>query len=276
MLQQQQQQQEHEQQHSGLPTSPPCSLRKRLPGMARRPSTNWGPEPVARGTLPGGGVHARHASPLGCGGSSSPAVPTVRQRQHADEAAIAQEEQEQPPAAPPPSSAPPELAVAPPAQRALERGEDDHGAHGGGGGGQRRGGDGPDQRLIQAASSGDVAEVQRLLGSGADVDALLEPGGPSVLSWAARSGHALVLTVLLEAGADWRYTDQGGRSAADWGRLERDAATAPPLGTGRSAGGGGGACKGSCADALAVLGAWSAQAELREEMERHAPSSSAS
>jgi hypothetical protein len=58
-----------------------------------------------------------------------------------------------------------------------------------------------------------------------------------------------VVSLLLEAGADWQKTDCAGRTALDWAKE-------------------GGEGDGSV-DAAAVLGAWAASAELRDEMARH-------
>jgi ankyrin repeat protein len=57
--------------------------------------------------------------------------------------------------------------------------------------------------LMRAAEAGRVAEVRRLLRTGADVNAKIEElGGLDALMLAARRGHLVVVKVLLNAGAD--------------------------------------------------------------------------
>ena len=65
-----------------------------------------------------------------------------------------------------------------------------------------------------------------------------------------RFGHTAIVSLLLEAGADWKHTDSSGRTALDWAK-EDD--------------GGGHRTE----DAAVVLGAWVASMELRDEMARH-------
>jgi ankyrin repeat protein len=57
-----------------------------------------------------------------------------------------------------------------------------------------------DQRLVQAARSGDAAAVRALIQQRADVNAP-ESDGTTALHWAARSGNAELLGALLRAGA---------------------------------------------------------------------------
>ena len=102
--------------------------------------------------------------------------------------------------------------------------------------------------LVAAARDGNTAEIARLLEAGADIDAAAEPDTPGPLGVAALHGQTAAVTQLLEAGADWRAADTGGHTAVDWAHQ--------------------GSAEG-CPDAAAVLGAWGAEAELREEMERH-------
>ena len=63
-----------------------------------------------------------------------------------------------------------------------------------------------------------------------------------------RFGHATVVSLLLEAGADWQHKDCAGRTALEWAK-ESDVNGAE--------------------DAAVVLGAWVASMELRDEMARH-------
>ena len=65
-----------------------------------------------------------------------------------------------------------------------------------------------------------------------------------------RFGRTAVVSLLLEAGADWQHTDCSGRTALDWAK----AGNADDNGT---------------EDAAVVLGAWAASVELRDEMARH-------
>lgn len=69
---------------------------------------------------------------------------------------------------------------------------------------------------------------------------------------AQRFGHTAVVSLLLEAGADWQHKDCTGRTALEWAKEgeENDYGTD---------------------DAAAVLGAWAASVELQDEMARHSP-----
>ena len=59
----------------------------------------------------------------------------------------------------------------------------------------------PDVSLVQAAARGDVAEVERLLDAGSNVDSRDETGRTAVTA-AAYVGSAATVRVLVEAGAD--------------------------------------------------------------------------
>ncbi|XP_041342627.1 ankyrin repeat domain-containing protein 40-like isoform X1 [Pyrgilauda ruficollis] len=71
-----------------------------------------------------------------------------------------------------------------------------------------------EERLREAAALGDVAEVRRLLGAGADIDARNEINGWTCLHWACKRNHAQVVSCLLEAGADKRILTAKGELAA--------------------------------------------------------------
>ena len=105
-----------------------------------------------------------------------------------------------------------------------------------------------------AASQGNVAEVQHLLAAGVDANCVLAGEQMCPLSCAACHGHPAVVSALLSAGADWKQTDSSGKTAL--GLAQAGAAEA-----GQSAS--------SWQEVIAILGAWAAQAELREEMNRH-------
>jgi hypothetical protein len=69
-----------------------------------------------------------------------------------------------------------------------------------------------------------------------------------------RFGHTTVVSLLLEAGADWKHTDNSGRTALDWAKDGAEGGH-------------------SSEDAAVVLGAWVATVELRDEMARHTTTS---
>ncbi|XP_041265346.1 ankyrin repeat domain-containing protein 40-like isoform X1 [Onychostruthus taczanowskii] len=71
-----------------------------------------------------------------------------------------------------------------------------------------------EERLREAAALGDVAEVRRLLGAGADIDSRNEINGWTCLHWACKRNHAQVVACLLEAGADKRILTAKGELAA--------------------------------------------------------------
>ena len=64
-------------------------------------------------------------------------------------------------------------------------------------------------RLIQAAEAGDMAEVQRLLRRGAEVDARDDCRWTAMMK-AAGNGHSAIVRLLLEHGADVNALDKGG------------------------------------------------------------------
>lgn len=66
--------------------------------------------------------------------------------------------------------------------------------------------------LMAAAENGQAGAVEALLESGANVQAPAKGQGP--LAIAARAGHAGVVRLLLDAGADPRHTDSEGRTPA--------------------------------------------------------------
>ena len=67
---------------------------------------------------------------------------------------------------------------------------------------------------------------------------------------AQRFGHTTIVSLLLEAGADWQHEDCTGRTALEWAKVNEENV------------------KGA-EDAAAVLGAWAASVELRDELARH-------
>ncbi|XP_064532051.1 ankyrin repeat domain-containing protein 40-like isoform X1 [Pseudopipra pipra] len=71
-----------------------------------------------------------------------------------------------------------------------------------------------EERLREAAALGDVAEVRRLLGAGADIDSRNEINGWTCLHWACKRNHAQVVSCLLEAGADKQILTARGELAA--------------------------------------------------------------
>ncbi|KAM4890020.1 ankyrin repeat domain-containing protein 40-like isoform 2-T2 [Sylvia borin] len=71
-----------------------------------------------------------------------------------------------------------------------------------------------EERLREAAALGDVAEVRRLLGAGADIDSRNEINGWTCLHWACKRNHARVVSCLLEAGADTQVLTAEGELAA--------------------------------------------------------------
>ncbi|XP_071429854.1 ankyrin repeat domain-containing protein 40-like isoform X3 [Pithys albifrons albifrons] len=71
-----------------------------------------------------------------------------------------------------------------------------------------------EERLREAAALGDVAEVRRLLGAGADIDSRNEINGWTCLHWACKRNHARVVSCLLEAGADRHILTAKGELAA--------------------------------------------------------------
>ena len=66
--------------------------------------------------------------------------------------------------------------------------------------------------LHEAAESGDIAKVKKLLEAGAAVEARAEHGR-TALHYAAGKGHFVIVKLLLEAGADVEARDKDGRTA---------------------------------------------------------------
>ncbi|KAM9258270.1 ankyrin repeat domain-containing protein 40-like isoform 2-T3 [Cariama cristata] len=71
-----------------------------------------------------------------------------------------------------------------------------------------------EERLREAAALGDVEEVRRLLGAGADINSRNEINGWTCLHWACKRNHAQVVSCLLEAGADKEILTTEGELAA--------------------------------------------------------------
>ncbi|RMB92309.1 hypothetical protein DUI87_31421 [Hirundo rustica rustica] len=71
-----------------------------------------------------------------------------------------------------------------------------------------------EERLREAAAMGDVTEVRRLLGAGADIDSRNEINGWTCLHWACKRNHTQVVSLLLEAGADKQVLTAKGELAA--------------------------------------------------------------
>ncbi|KAM6118702.1 ankyrin repeat domain-containing protein 40-like [Phoenicopterus ruber ruber] len=71
-----------------------------------------------------------------------------------------------------------------------------------------------EERLREAAALGDVAEVRRLLGAGADINSRNEINGWTCLHWASKRNHAQVVSCLLDAGADKQILTAKGERAA--------------------------------------------------------------
>ncbi|XP_074745604.1 ankyrin repeat domain-containing protein 40-like isoform X1 [Strix uralensis] len=71
-----------------------------------------------------------------------------------------------------------------------------------------------EERLREAAALGDVEEVRRLLGAGADINSRNEINGWTCLHWACKRNHAPVVSCLLDAGADKQILTTKGELAA--------------------------------------------------------------
>ncbi|GAB0197698.1 ankyrin repeat domain-containing protein 40-like [Grus japonensis] len=71
-----------------------------------------------------------------------------------------------------------------------------------------------EERLREAAALGDVEEVRRLLGAGADINSRNEINGWTCLHWACKRNHAPVVSCLLDAGADKQILTTQGELAA--------------------------------------------------------------
>ncbi|XP_064006549.1 ankyrin repeat domain-containing protein 40-like isoform X2 [Pogoniulus pusillus] len=72
-----------------------------------------------------------------------------------------------------------------------------------------------EERLREAAALGDVEEVRRLLGAGADINSRNEINGWTCLHWACKRNHAQVVSLLLAAGADRQLLTARGELAAE-------------------------------------------------------------
>ncbi|XP_054249903.1 ankyrin repeat domain-containing protein 40-like isoform X2 [Indicator indicator] len=72
-----------------------------------------------------------------------------------------------------------------------------------------------EERLREAAALGDVEEVRRLLGAGADINSRNEINGWTCLHWACKRNHAQVVSCLLAAGANRQILTARGELAAE-------------------------------------------------------------
>ncbi len=80
-----------------------------------------------------------------------------------------------------------------------------------------------DRALVEAADSGDLADVRELLDDGADVNATVDGDG-SPLIIAARDGHIDIVRLLLDRGADVNLSVSGDGAPSSW-RHARDIST---------------------------------------------------
>ena len=78
-----------------------------------------------------------------------------------------------------------------------------------------------DAPLIEAATKGDVKEVERLLDEGADFNTL-DRFGRNALHWAVGYGHRATVQLLLDRGADINARDRVGCTALHWAAMCRD------------------------------------------------------
>jgi ankyrin repeat protein len=70
------------------------------------------------------------------------------------------------------------------------------------------------EKLCDAAASGDVAEIERQIAAGADPNADLEDGTP--LQWAAARGHVAAIAALLAADARMDGVNRDGATPLMW------------------------------------------------------------
>ena len=70
-------------------------------------------------------------------------------------------------------------------------------------------------KLHAAASTGDLAALESLLGAGVPAHAQNEADGVSALMVAAGAGHLNAVSILLAAGAPWNAVDRRGRCAGN-------------------------------------------------------------
>jgi uncharacterized protein len=72
-------------------------------------------------------------------------------------------------------------------------------------------------QLVDAAASGDVAELNRLLDAGASVNANARDDW-NPLTIASREGHVEAVQILLKRGASINMTEGGGHTALFWAK----------------------------------------------------------
>lgn len=75
------------------------------------------------------------------------------------------------------------------------------------------------EALLAAADAGDVAEVETMLGSGADANLARAVDGLTPLMQAASSGHTACVQLLLDRGADSAAADEDGDTALSHARI---------------------------------------------------------
>ena len=75
------------------------------------------------------------------------------------------------------------------------------------------------EALLAAADAGDAAEVETMLGSGADANLARAVDGLTPLMQAASSGHTACVQLLLDRGADSAAADEDGDTALSHARI---------------------------------------------------------